>query len=42
VTLTRPVASGAIIGWADVRAKDDDATRYRRAMEEAWRQRAAA
>jgi len=33
VALTRPVAAGEIVTWADVRAKDDAATRYRRAME---------
>ncbi|WP_144186317.1 NAD(P)H-dependent oxidoreductase [Elioraea rosea] len=42
VALTRPVAAGAVVGWADVRAKDDEATRYRRAMEARAGERAAA
>jgi predicted homoserine dehydrogenase-like protein len=33
VALTRPVAAGAVVTWADVAAKDDAATAYRRAME---------
>jgi predicted homoserine dehydrogenase-like protein len=41
VALTRRVAAGAVVTWADVRAKDDEATRYRRAME-AGEARAAA
>jgi predicted homoserine dehydrogenase-like protein len=41
VTLTRPIAAGAVVTWADVRAKDDAATLYRRAME-AGEARAAA
>ena len=42
VALTRPVAAGAVVTWADVRAKDDDATRYRRAMEARAAERRAA
>lgn len=42
VALTRPVAAGSVVCWADVRAKDDDATRYRRAMEQGAGERQAA
>jgi len=41
VALTRPVATGSVVTWSDVRAKDDEATRYRRAMEGAVMPRAA-
>jgi predicted homoserine dehydrogenase-like protein len=41
VALLRPVAVGAVVTWADVRAKDDEATRYRRAMEAGETRRAA-
>lgn len=41
IALTRPVAAGAVVTWADVRAKDDEATRYRRAMEAGEARRAA-
>jgi predicted homoserine dehydrogenase-like protein len=41
ITLTRPVAAGAVVTWTDVRAKDDEATRYRRAMEAGETRRAA-
>jgi predicted homoserine dehydrogenase-like protein len=42
IALARPVAAGAMVTWADVRARDDEATRYRRAMERSWGQARAA
>lgn len=34
VALARPVAAGSMVRWSDVRAQEDAATRYRRAMEQ--------